>query len=266
MTDLHKFFLNPFDDPSLGIDDLLAFATDHQQRLTANNPGGTYAARITATATALTAVNTAFADDQTKLALRKGRKLAKDNFRKGLLTSITKIHGAVVAKYGPKGAEVTVCLPQGRGVFNRCTDDQLGTHLQVLINGVTTYQTALGAPLLADATALLTGWNAVYTVSESASGAKATSQAAKKAAREALQLELFKNLLTLVLPYALLRYFLIGSAAHYGGLDEAHFIRAVYAFSRRIEHNDTFLKHIQELLVRNSYDTPAGLVALVKEI
>jgi hypothetical protein len=84
-------------------------------------------------------------------------------------------------------------------VFNRCTDDQLGTHLQVLINGVTTYQTALGAPLLADATALLTGWNAVYTVSESASGAKATSQAAKKAAREALQLELFKNLLTLAL-------------------------------------------------------------------
>ena len=69
-----------------------------------------------------------------------------------------------------------------------------------------------------------------------------------------------------VLPYALLRYFLIGSAAYHGGLDEARFIRAVYAFSRRIEHHNSFLKHILELLERNGYDTPAGLVALVKEI
>ncbi len=76
---------------------------------------------------------------------------------------------------------------------------------------------------------------------------------------------LFKNLLALVLPYALLRYFLIGSAARHGGLDEAGFIRAVYAFSRGVEHNVVFPTHIQTLLERNGYDTPAGLVALVKE-
>ncbi|MBK8752768.1 MAG: flagellin lysine-N-methylase [Candidatus Competibacteraceae bacterium] len=77
---------------------------------------------------------------------------------------------------------------------------------------------------------------------------------------------LFKNLLTLVLPYALLRYFLIGSAAYHQGLNEAVFIRAVYAFSRRIEHHSSFLNHIRELLERNGYDTPAGLVALVKDV
>ncbi|MBK8538242.1 MAG: hypothetical protein IPL59_26060 [Candidatus Competibacteraceae bacterium] len=74
------------------------------------------------------------------------------------------------------------------------------------------------------------------------------------------------GLLTLVLPYALLRYFLIGSAAYHQGLNEAVFIRAVYAFSRRIEHHNSFLKHILELLERNGYDTPAGLVALVKDV
>ena len=40
-------------------------------------------------------------------------------------------------------------------------------HLQILINRVTAHQAQLGAPLVTDATALLTGWNAVYTVSES---------------------------------------------------------------------------------------------------
>lgn len=76
---------------------------------------------------------------------------------------------------------------------------------------------------------------------------------------------MFKSLLTLVLPYVLLRYFLIGSAAYHQGLNESVFIRAVYAFSRRIEHHDHFLKHILELLERNGYDTSAELVALVKD-
>ena len=77
---------------------------------------------------------------------------------------------------------------------------------------------------------------------------------------------LFKNLLALVVPYALLRYLLIGVAARHGGLDEAHFIEAVYAFSRGVEHNNGFLKRMQDLLERNGYNTPAGLVALVKDI
>jgi hypothetical protein len=42
---------------------------------------------------------------------------------------------------------------------------------------------------------LLSGWRAVYAPSESASGAKTSTQSAKKATRTALQLELYKNLL-----------------------------------------------------------------------
>lgn len=45
------------------------------------------------------------------------------------------------------------------------------------------------------------GWNAVYAPSETSSGAKTTTQAAKNAARSALQLELFKNLLTIALNF-----------------------------------------------------------------
>ena len=201
MTDLHKFLVNPFDDGKVGVDALLAFATDHQQRLVANNPGGQFSARITSTAAAIAVVNSAFSDDQTKLAQRKGRKLAKDNFRKALPASIAKLHAAVVAKFGPKGVEMTICFPYGRGVFNTAPDDQLANQLQTLIAGVTGYQVALGAAVVTDATALLAGWNAVYVGSESATGAVTTTQAAKKTAREALQLELFKNLLTLALAF-----------------------------------------------------------------
>jgi hypothetical protein len=66
---------------------------------------------------------------------------------------------------------------------------------------VTNHQAQLDAQVVPDATALLAGWNAVYAPSETSSGAKTTTQAAKNAARLALQLELFKNLLTIALNF-----------------------------------------------------------------
>ena len=52
MIRLNRFLSNPFDDPEISLDELLAFSTDHLQRLIANNPGGIYTARITATTNA----------------------------------------------------------------------------------------------------------------------------------------------------------------------------------------------------------------------
>jgi hypothetical protein len=202
MIDLHKFLINPFDDPDISMAELLAFSTDHLQRLIANNPGGVYAARITATNMAVNAVGDAFTDDLTQLGIRKARKAAKDASRRSLPEGVARIYGAVTARFGPKGVEVLECFPQGRKVFSDCTDDQVAQQLQVTINGVTAYQAQLGAPVLADATALLTGWNVVYNPSETATGGKVTTQAAKSAAREGLQLELFRNLLTLALAHA----------------------------------------------------------------
>jgi hypothetical protein len=199
MMDLHKFLTNPFDDPGISMDELLAFTTDHLQKITANNPGGIYTARLAATNTALGGVGSAFTDDQTKLGLRKARKQAKDAFRSALPKNISPLAVAVEAKFGEGSPEFVECFPQGRAVFTRCTDDKVANHLQTLINGVTAHQALLGAPVVASATALLTGWNAVYAPSESASGAKTTTEAAKSAARGALQLELFKNLLTIAL-------------------------------------------------------------------
>jgi hypothetical protein len=199
MIDLHKFLINPFDDPGISMDELLSFTTDHLQKMTANNPGGLYTARLTATSTALTGVGNAFTDDQTKLGLRKARKQAKDAFRKTLPENISKIYGTVTGKFGQSGPEVAEGFPQGRKVFSDCTDDKVANHLQTLINGVTAHQAQLGAQVVTDATALLTGWNAVYAPSETASGAKSTTEVAKSAARGALQLELFKNLLTIAL-------------------------------------------------------------------
>lgn len=201
MIDLHKFLMNPFDDAGISLAELLAFTTDHLQRLTANDLGHTYVPRIAATTAALNAVDSAFADDESKLALRKARKLVKNDYRDALPKRIGRIAVAVEAAFGEQSAEFVECFPRGRKIFTDCPDDQLSGYLQTLIAGATGHAAQLGAPLVADATALLSGWNAVYAPSETATGNKTSTQEARTAARAALQLELFKNLLTLALDF-----------------------------------------------------------------
>jgi hypothetical protein len=201
MRKLSRFLENPLDDDGISIDELTAFTTDHLQRMIANNSGGFLTARIAATQTGLDGVEDTLTDDQTKLGMRKGRKIAKNGFRAALPEGVARIHGVVVAKYGPNSAEVAECFPEGRTVFGKCTDDRVDNHLQTLINGVTAHEVDLGAAVVTDATSLLTAWNAIYTASESSTGAKTSTQDQKNAARAALQLELFKNLLTIALQF-----------------------------------------------------------------
>lgn len=195
MIRLTRFLENPFDSKNISLDELLAFSTDHLQRLIANNPGALYNARITATTTALATVEACTTDDQVKLGLRKARKLAKDTYRENLPANLAKIHAVVVAKYGPNAPEVLECFPQGRTIFTTCTDDQLQNHLTALHTALVARQAALGAQVVADAAGLLSTWIAIYAASESSTAAKTTTQEGKAEAREALQLELFLNLL-----------------------------------------------------------------------
>jgi hypothetical protein len=167
--------------------------------MTANNPSGVLTPRVTATNAALAAVNSAFSDDDTKLGQRKARKQAKNVYRDALPKSVGKIAVTVEGKFGEGSPEFAECFPHGRKVFSNCADDELANNLQTLINGVTNHQSVLGAQAVTDATALLTGWNAVYASSESSTGAKTTTQQSKAAARTALQKELFTNLLTIAL-------------------------------------------------------------------
>jgi len=200
MRDLHIWLTNPFDDPKISMAELLAFTTDHLERMTV--AGLTVLApRIMATTTALDGVSDSFTDDETKLGLRKASKQAKAAYRDALPAAVGKMAVAVEVKFGEKSKEFVECFPHGRTVFSQCTDDEVANHLQTLINGVTNHQVQLSVQTVTDATALLTGWTAVWSPSESSSGAKVATISAKNAARAALQLELFKNLLTLALNF-----------------------------------------------------------------
>ncbi len=197
MIDLARFLSNPFDARDISVAELLSFSSDHLARMIANNAGGELTTRIGATASALTLVQDCVTDDQTKKAIRKARKQVKGAFRDALLARVAKVHGSVVAAYGPEAPELAECFPEGRSVFSSAPDDRLEQHVETLLNGVTAHVATLGAPLVATVTALHAEWQVVYAQSESSGGNVTTTQAGKKLARENLQLMLFLNLLKL---------------------------------------------------------------------
>ena len=197
MIDLFKFFINPFDDVRISLNHLIDYGGTHLQRMVANNPGALLNARITATSNALAGLDNTMADNDIKLALRMARVHAKEAFRTALPGNLERIHGAVVAAFGSNGTETIECFPQGRKPFLTCPDDQLDDKLQALQTCLTPLSAPVGVAHVNNLGGLISTWIALLAAVDSASANKNSSESARRAARAALQLELFKNVLAL---------------------------------------------------------------------
>jgi hypothetical protein len=197
MRTLASFLENPFDDPNISMAELVAFTTDHLQRMSANNAGGELTARIAATTGSLAVVEDCVTDDQGRLGVRKARKQAKDDFREQIPTEVKRIEAGFIAVFGADSPTLLEALPQGRTIFQTCRDDQVEVHLQTLLDAATTHQASLAPATLTQATTLKNNWVTIYQASEASTGSKTATQEGKKLARENLQLMLFLNLLKL---------------------------------------------------------------------
>lgn len=198
MRNLASFLRNPFDDPAIGTARLIAFTTDHIQRMSANNPSGELTGRITPTSSALAQVEDCITDDQGRLGLRKARKQVKDDFRDSIPPGVERVEAGFISALGGSSPVILEALPQGRTVFSTCRDDEVTTHLQTLVNAVNAHAADLAPAIVTLAGQLLTGWSTAYAASEASSGAKTTSEEGKRLARENLQLMLYLNLVKLM--------------------------------------------------------------------
>lgn len=197
MKDISGYMDNPFASAHYGLPSLMAFATDHYQRLKANNPGGIWDARIAATAAALADINSTETNHLMGLGLRKASKAGKAKFRRELRGKLGQIHATMWARYGLRSPEITAVFGKSRGRMARTVDDRLKEDLMVVAEGVVARAADLGATVVAQAQNLLADWTTVWQASEAAAGAKSAAQQAKRSARAALQRELFRNLLAI---------------------------------------------------------------------
>ena len=201
MFDLYKYFFNAYDERGISLNRLIKFALDQLEGMVLTNPGALLNDRITRTTTALVALDNTMAENETKLALRKGRVKAKDTFRATLPGQLQRIHAAVVAAFGPNSVQEGECFPNGRTPFTDCTDDELNDKLTQLQNCLTPLVAQVGQQHLNNLGGLLSTWISLKASAKTAVKSKGTSESTRRAARAALQLELFKNTLTLAMAF-----------------------------------------------------------------
>jgi hypothetical protein len=199
MRNLARFLDNPFDDKHISEAELAAFTTDHLERMIANNNNNELTARITATQSAFDLFAECASDDGVRLALRRARKLAKDNYRTvTIIRDVIRIEGALVSAYGKDSPVILEALPGGRTIFQECRDDQVGAKLDILHSAVMAHQADLVPAIVTLTTALKTNWLAVYAASEASTGSRSTTQDGKTMASDGLRLMLYLNLCKLM--------------------------------------------------------------------
>lgn len=195
MIRLTRFIRNPFDHRGISVNEMSAYTTDHLQRMIANNPGGLLTARITATTSTFGLFQDAFAEDLGSLGVRMASVQMKNNFRSDLPGALENLLFKIGAQYGGNSAQLTTCFPQGRTVITKATDDQVKPHLDNFVTRLGTLIPAIQAGTLADAEALRDTWVSVYNACEASTGAKTSTEAAKRNARFALATDLYLNVI-----------------------------------------------------------------------
>ncbi len=102
---------------------------------------------------------------------------------------------------GVNSVPLLECFPHGREIFGDCVDSALENHLQQLSACLTPRSAQVGVQHVNDLSGLLSTWIGLYASAASARGVRNNSADARRAASDALRLELFKNLLTLALSF-----------------------------------------------------------------
>lgn len=198
MRNLSRFLENPFDDPNISMDELMAFSTDNLERMIAANTAGEWDDDISATLTALENLATADGNNQAKLGVRRARKNAKNAFRRSLPEQVRRVASTLEGITGVNSAAMDEAFPEGRTVFGDSADDRLAIHLGRMNDVVIANTAQLPAAIVTLSASLVSNWTSLHSESESASGEKALSEEARRVARAALQLQLYRNLIHLM--------------------------------------------------------------------
>ncbi len=201
MRSVENTYINPFTSDKISFNKMINFTSDHLERSSQHNTDGWMTDRIAATTAAYSSFEDAYTQNLTHLALRKSQKIVKNQFREQLNDEVSRIVANVVAVHGENSAQVTKLLPHGRSAFSRAGDDLIENYLDTLINGLIDQEPPIDNAVVVKAQQLKAQWVQIYEASEESTAVKAATESERRAARDALQLELFLNLLELAKRY-----------------------------------------------------------------
>ena len=197
MIDLYRFYVNPFDDEDISVDELTAYGDAHLARMTGQNPGNVLDASIAATGNLLTALDASISNETVRSGVQAATVRAKNDFRAALPNELSKPYGTTLSKYGKKGAKMLEIWPGGLSAYGDSSDGGLDGLLTALQAALFNNKTDLGPDPATQVQALAAQWEAVYGTANTNKGQNLSAADTRRLAVKTLRLQLFKNLLQL---------------------------------------------------------------------
>lgn len=205
MLRFETLFKNHFHTDKFGNDRLRAFSIDHINKLTAwlTVHGG---AELTALRDELLLKHNAYfgciTDEITKENIRQGRTIAADVAWEKALDFIRRQEGMVRSAWGRQSGEYQEFYPNGLDEYNRATKLNKESLLQQYLSAATAHTATLGAPFVADFTALKNDWQAKFTQQQTQIGLVKDASSMTARNRSIVELQLCVNLLRIAAQFA----------------------------------------------------------------
>ncbi|WP_394794527.1 hypothetical protein [Armatimonas sp.] len=199
MKNLKTYFADPFDNRQIADSELLSFAEDHLDRLSAANTDGSLSAMRTATQTAFDVFAQATQREDTASNQRTGMTQTMAQAKTAFGQFVTRKEGVIRDALG--GNKLTPgyleFFPAGLSEYTRASLEQIEPLMTRFVLAAQRHTAALGNTLATDAAALQSGFVAARTGQLTKKGTVSAEKSAGKTARQALTQQLTKNLLVI---------------------------------------------------------------------
>ncbi len=195
--DPSRYFEIEFASKNLSTHSLLDFTHDHIHRLASHNAKGQHDEILSDTASCYEALGGKDATEQTKLAVQKARTSRKTAQREVIHEQLSRIEGGLHSEFHRSSPEYLEFFPQGLSELRRSPEAGLLSLLDRLVTASQTHT----PDKFATFTTLRDDWKKVYDAASEGRAAKRGTGGSRAEAKEALQLQLTRNLHILGLHY-----------------------------------------------------------------
>lgn len=198
MINLENFFKNHFDSTRISDDNFNKFTSDHLERL--SNNGG-YPALVAALTAAYGTWSGATLSEATNEAIKQGYTKAVNLAVDAIKKAISQQEGTVRGKYAKSSPAYQEFFPLGVTEYTTATLANIKEKLERFINAATAHVADLGAPFVAQFTALHNSFDSARNAQLGGKGAVSTHKSTSTTTRDTVETQLMVNVLNIALDH-----------------------------------------------------------------
>lgn len=201
MLDLRTFFKNHFNTREVSDDNLRKFVEDHLNRMISHNGSAVYATYIQDTQVLYDKFNTFIKQEDQTFTAQQGKTLLTDKILSEFVSLVSRKEGAVRSEFGKDSPEYQEFFPSGLNEYHQVSKANAEMLMERMRNKGQIYVATLGQNFVTLFSDILNNYLAARNGQLQAMGEVDSLKSDALNARNALSIQLMKNLLFIALQY-----------------------------------------------------------------